>query len=226
MIRCKQADGFILLVGLADKDLSKVERNLPIVLACEPYPFNNTKNPLPCITIDYSLAAKEATEYLIHLDHKAIAFIARDYEPLTVTEQQSGYQSAMSANKLSLAGRFLDHKHDKLSIQEKLQKLLDITPRPTAILCSDDDTAIEILHRIKTLGLRVPEDISVMGFNNVRYTEMTDPPLTTVHQPMADIGNAAMSSLRALINGDAPSSKDKAFSHKIIIRNSTSRAVT
>ncbi|MGH1485693.1 MAG: LacI family DNA-binding transcriptional regulator [Cellvibrionaceae bacterium] len=224
MIRCKQADGFILLVGLADKDLSKIEKNLPIVLACEPYQFNGMEYPLPCMTIDYSLAAQEATEYLIHLEHKAIAFMARDHEPLTVSEQQSGYQSAMEENKLPVIGRFLNHEYDRLSIQEKLQKLLDTAPRPTAILCSDDDTAIELLHCIKTLGLRVPEDISVMGFNNVRYTEMTDPPLTTVHQPMIDIGDTAMNTLLALIDGDLPPNKDKEFNHKIIIRNSTSRA--
>ena len=223
MLRCKQADGFILLVGLSDKNSNDIDKDLPIVLACESHHFTDDDHNLPCISINYPLAAQEATKYLIQLGHTAIAFIARDHDTQTIMEQQSGFQKAMIESDLSIFGRLLNDQHDKLSIQEKLQRLLETNPRPTAILCADDDTAIELLHCIKTLGLKVPDDISVMGFNNIRYTEMTDPPLTAIHQPMTDIGTEAMRILLELIDGQQPSSPNK-FKHQIIIRNSTSRA--
>jgi LacI family repressor for deo operon, udp, cdd, tsx, nupC, and nupG len=223
MIRCKQADGFILLVGLADQEPDDIKKELPIVLACEPHKFQNSNGSLPCITINYTSAAEEATDYLIHLGHEAIAFMARDHEPLTVSEQQAGFQKAMLSHDLCIFGRLLNKQYDNLSIQEKLKKLLETTPQTTAILCSDDDTAIELLHCIKTLGLKVPDDISVMGFNNVRYTEMTDPPLTTVHQPMIDIGDYAMKTLFDRIDGNSTQSEQELFKHQIIIRNSTRR---
>lgn len=222
MIDCKQADGFILLVGLAKQQTENITDKLPVVLACEPHKFNDKAYPLACININYANAAQDATEYLIQLGHTAIGFIARSHESQATLQQQEGFKQAMITAELSIFGRTLNQQQDELSIQEKLHYLLETTPQPTAIFCADDDTAIELIHCIKTLGLNVPENISVMGFNNVRYTEITDPPLSTVHQPMADMGTQAMKTLLNIIENDNDEllHQDK-FEHTLIIRNST-----
>ena len=222
MIHCKQADGFVLLVGLSDQNKDKTDNNTPVVLACEPHHFRAGSPHLPCMAIDYQNAAEEATQYLIHLGHTNIAFIAHNYQTLTISEQQSGFQSAMTNANLSLSGRLIDENESNLKIQQKLKKLLQVEPKLTAILCSDDETAIELLHYIKTIGLKVPEDISVMGFNNVGLTETSDPPLTTVNQPMVDIGREAINALLLLIDRKPLSPQLKNFKHAIVVRNSTS----
>ena len=224
MIRCKQADGFVLLVGLPEHEHDiDMDESSPIVLACEPHQLSKHRPSLPCITINHKKAIQEATDYLIQLGHKDIAFIAKNHDPLTVREQQSGFQKSMLEAGLSLFGRLQSKQHDKLSIEQKLQRLLDTQARPSAIICADDETAIETLHHIKSLGFKVPEDISLVGFSNIRYAEMTDPPLTTIHCPMGVIGNTAMEHLLNLIDGKSISRHSLAIEHSLIIRNSTRR---
>ncbi|MEO0444107.1 MAG: LacI family DNA-binding transcriptional regulator [Pseudomonadota bacterium] len=224
MIRCKQADGFVLLVGLPEHEQDiDMDVSLPIVLACEPHQLSAGRPSLPCITIDHKQATQEATDYLIHLGHQAIAFIASDHDPLTVREQQSGFQKSMLESKLSLFGRLLSNQQDNLSIERKLHRLLDTQSRPTAIICADDETAMETLHHIKSLGLKVPGDISLIGFSNIRYAEMTDPPLTTIDCPMDIIGNIAMQHLLELIDGKSVTRHLPTLEHSLIIRNSTRR---
>lgn len=222
MVRCKQADGFILLAGLSDRHPIEGGKQLPIVLACEPHSLENSANQLPCITIDYQHAARDATEYLIQLGHTELAFISHNHPTLTITEQQAGFQKAMLNAGLSPSESITGASDPTLSVRQKLQKLLDTTPKISAILCSDDETAIELLHCVKTRGLKVPKDISIMGFNNVRYTEMTDPTLTTINQPMDDIGREAMDALLGLIDNKPCPTPTKKLKHSIVVRSSTS----
>ncbi len=221
MIRCKQADGFILLVGLPKESAHKIDSTLPIVLISEPHSLLNG-NRLSYLSIDYCQAVQEATEYFISLGHSSIAFIANNYSPLTISEQQKGFSQAMTTAGLSLSGRIIPSHQHTLNLQEKLRLLLGTKPTPTAIFCADDYTAIESLHWIKAEGMKIPDDISVIGFNDTRYTEITSPPLTTIKQPMDVIGAEAMALLYKLIDGQPTSSDPTTYEHKLIIRNSTS----
>lgn len=218
LLRCKQADGFVLLVGLPQEAAIEPESAIPVVLACEP---NNSEQELPCIAINHTQAIFEATDYLVQQGHNNIAFIARNHEPMSVTLQQSGFHKAMRQHELSVFGRLLNKEQDKLPLKEKLQRLLNTQPRPTAIICADDDTAIETLFWAKALGLKVPEDLSLIGYSNIRYSELSDPPLTTVHQPMATIGNQAIGTLLDLIDGKPFTTTPTPINHQLIIRHST-----
>jgi LacI family repressor for deo operon, udp, cdd, tsx, nupC, and nupG len=96
--------------------------------------------------------------------------------------------------------------------------------RPSAILCNDDETAIEVLHFAKHNGLKIPNDLSVMGLHNIRMSEITDPPLTSLEQPMKNIGQTAMQILSERINQiEVSFNVQNTFHHQIIIRQSTSR---
>ncbi|MBX2808113.1 MAG: LacI family transcriptional regulator [Cellvibrionaceae bacterium] len=221
MLRCKQADGFIVFTGLpAHSGALAIEKPLPIVLVCEPQPPASKIN-LPSIAINDYKAAKEATQYLIRLGHQHIAFAAPKHTQLTIAQRQAGFIHALTRQGLPVFGRLLTQLYQDLPLQQKLAQLLAIKPAPTAIFCADDDTAIETLHLLKQQGLKIPEDISVMGFNNIRYARITDPPLSTVALPTEAIGTQAIDTLFNLMDSPSHFSQPLILDHQLIIRQST-----
>ncbi|MBX2809825.1 MAG: LacI family transcriptional regulator [Cellvibrionaceae bacterium] len=221
MLRCKQADGFIVFTGLpAQTNGLPIEKPLPIVLVCEPH-CSESKINLPSIAINDYRAAKEATQYLIRLGHQHIAFAAPKHTQLTMTQRQAGFIHALTRQDLPVFGRLLAQQYEHLPLHQKLHQLLETQPAPTAIFCADDDTAIETIHLLKQKGLKVPQDISVMGFNDIRYARITDPPLTTVALPIESIGTQAIDTLFNLMDSPSHFSQPIILDHKLIIRQST-----
>lgn len=222
MIRCKQSDGFIILTGLAPQIEPASNEVWPIVLACEPAsPVNHSCN-LPYLAIDYFQAAKDATLHLLKDQHKEIVFIAQDDSSTSTLEQQRGYLAAMEEASLSVPEDVLNINGDKLSLQDKLNILIQSTPKPTGIYCADDETAIEAMHWIKKNRLHIPQDISVMGFHNTRFSKLCDPPLSTVDNPMAEIGEQAIKILFDIIQSNSITAKvSSPFEHRVIVREST-----
>ena len=222
MVRCKQADGFILLTGLPNQDLPQ-NFQLPLVLACEPSISSNRN--LVNLTINYQAAAQEAVNYLIHLGHREIAFTASNNQGGTIKALLHGFEQALLAASLS-PSHIAIHNNPAEQYPETLQQLLATSHPPTALFCADDDTALRTLQWVKSLGIRVPEDLSVIGFNDNRYLELTDPPLTTVSQPMDAIGAYAVDLLCDMIDGKRIGVVPPAFKHTLIIRNSTARILS
>ena len=112
----------------------------------------------------------------------------------------------------------------ELSIEGAIRatrKLLNHQHRPTAIFCANDEMAIGCLHAVKSAGLRVPEDISVMGFDDIRYAEVADPPLTTIGQPAEEIGERVMYRLcREIEDGRNGETTPEIVPHELIVRQS------
>jgi LacI family transcriptional regulator len=105
-----------------------------------------------------------------------------------------------------------------------MEKLLATNPLPTAVMCSNDMTAIGVLHKLYRSGLRVPDDISVIGFDDIHIAEVTIPPLTTVQMSRFDLARAAVMALRAQVeNSDesVPKREYKIETH-LVVRESTS----
>ena len=104
------------------------------------------------------------------------------------------------------------------------RSLMNHDIRPTAIFCANDEMAIGCIHEIKSNGLRVPHDISVLGFDDIRYAEVTDPPLTTVSQPAEEIGERVMYRLcRSLGTGYDENTEAEIVPHKLVVRQSVAR---
>ena len=101
--------------------------------------------------------------------------------------------------------------------------LLDLGRPPTAIFAANDDMAIGAMNEAKARGLRVPEDISVVGFDDVPFAASYDPPLTTVHQPFFDMGTAAMDTLYELLRGQAPAPHIRLLPTELMIRQTTAK---
>lgn len=223
----KQADGLILLATMPPSGIELVNKDrhkgLPIVVACEA--IHPEMRHLPSVHIDNVAAAKEATRFLITHGHERIAFITGTHTSLLTKDREAGYRAAMKAAKLAIEdGWILEGKLTIEGAVKATRGLLHHSHRPTAILCANDDMAIGALHEIRSAGLRVPEDISVIGFDDIRYSQAVFPPLTTVRQPAEEIGEKAMYRILHAIEDDvALTAEPELVPHELVIRRSVAR---
>lgn len=224
MVVSRQADGIVLLASLSPfgtRVLSATShRALPMVIGCET--ITDELASYPGIHIDNIAAARQATNYLLELGHERIAFIFGEHKTLLTRDRENGYREAMThSNKVIDSGWVVE---GKLTIQGAIaatDKLLKHPKCPTAIFCANDEMAMGCLHAVKSAGLRVPEDISVIGFDDNRYAKITDPPLTTVAQPARQIGERVMQRLlREIENGRSKDAEPEIVPHELIIRAS------
>jgi LacI family repressor for deo operon, udp, cdd, tsx, nupC, and nupG len=104
--------------------------------------------------------------------------------------------------------------------RQAAKQLLTQASRPTALFCANDEMALGAISEFKKAGLRVPEDISVMGFDNMLYGEISDPPLSTIEQPASEIGERSMRRLLKLIAGETGEGNTEILPHRLIERQS------
>ncbi len=225
MLVSRQTDGIILLASTSpfgtEIQSARSRQRLPIVIGCE------TISPelagFPSVHIDNVAAATEATAYLIGRGHERIAMITGQRSSLLTRDREHGYRAAMRDAGLEIEdGWVIEGDMNLDGAMRATATLLDHRSRPTAVFCANDEMAIGCVHAVKAAGLTVPGDISVMGFDDIRYAEVMDPPLTTIAQPTEEIGERAMYRLCREIE-DAPQAPDDApeiVPHKLIVRQS------
>ena len=224
MLVSKQTDGIILLASMSPFGTeilsAKSRRRLPIVIGCET--ISPELAEFPSVHIDNVAAAKEATNYLISQGHRRIAMIYGQASSLLTKDREYGYRAAMKQARLTIEEGWV--VEGELSIEGAIRatrKLLNHQHRPTAIFCANDEMAIGCLHAVKSAGLCVPEDISVMGFDDIRYAEVADPPLTTIGQPAEEIGERVMYRLcREIEDGRNGETTPEIVPHELIVRQS------
>jgi len=224
MLVSKQTDGIILLASMSPFGTeilsAKSRRRLPIVIGCET--ISPELAEFPSVHIDNVAAAKEATNYLISQGHRRIAMIYGQASSLLTKDREYGYRAAMNQARLAIEEGWV--VEGELSIEGAIRatrKLLNHQHRPTAVFCANDEMAIGCLHAVKSASLCVPDDISVMGFDDIRYAEVTDPPLTTIGQPAEEIGERVMYRLcREIEDGRNGETTPEIVPHELIVRQS------
>lgn len=182
--------------------LSLAEKGLPCLVAWEILPESV---PLSYVGIDNFQAAVKATEYLLGLGHRRIGLIVGPRSgSLRARRRYEGFVAAMEANDIpGDPASIIECRPTMLNGKEAMGRLLHQPNPPTAVFAASDFLAIGALAAIREFGLRVPEDISLMGFDDIEFTNYTSPPLSTVHVPSWDIGHLAVSLLMDFIeSGD------------------------
>lgn len=224
MLVSNQTDGVILLASMSpfgtEIMASGGKRLLPIVVGCETVAPELSN--LPSVQIDNAAAASEMTDYLIAQGHRRIAMISGQPSSLLTQDRELGYRNAMQAAQLPVAeGWVVDGGLTLDGARAATRALLSSKSRPTAIFCATDEMAIGCLREVKAAGLSVPRDISIAGFDDIRYAEVTDPPLTTIRQPAREIGERVMQRLLERIKvGEAADSGREFVTHRLVIRES------
>jgi LacI family repressor for deo operon, udp, cdd, tsx, nupC, and nupG len=224
MVVSRQADGIVLLAAVSpfgtDLLSSQSNRKLPVVVGCEIVSLEMAG--FPSVHIDNTTAAREASNYLLSLGHRRIAFIHGQAQSLLTKDRENGYRASMHEAGIPIEEGWVVEGHLTIAgAIEATRSLIRHPRRPTAIFCANDEMAMGCIHEIKSAGLRVPQDLSVMGFDDTRYAEILDPPLTTVHQPVEEIGERVMYRLlREIEEGLSGDAKPEIVPHKLVIRQS------
>ncbi len=175
------------------------------------------------VIVDDYAAAYEATRYLIEQGHETIGFIGGDMRDVTSGQNRySGYRNAMSDFNKKLVFehiRFGDYKVQ--SGYDQMKEMLSAGNPPSAVFAVSDDMAVGAMNCIRDHDLQVPEDIAVIGFDGSQLTELVRPTLTSMEQPIHQMGKVTMDVLLKLIAGDTPPEGDVVLEHRLVVRESS-----
>ena len=197
-----RVDGLILMApALGGAWLQKaLPRRVPVVLLND----DGTDGRHHSLRIDNRLGARLAVEHLVALGHHAIAFLGGPVGNADAAERLAGYREALVAAGLPLTAHLeLSGDFGEESGLLAGAKVAALIPRPTAIFAANDAMAIGCLAALRERGLRVPEDVSLVGFDDVPIARYLTPALTSVQVPIAELGQQAMARLLDAIDGES-----------------------
>jgi LacI family transcriptional regulator len=217
----KQVDGIVFMSGNVTKDhVAEFEKtSVPIVLAGS---IEESKT-VPSVNIDYEQAVFDGVKEFVEKGHKNIAFVIGPlHEPKNSLKKLSGYRRGLEEAGIPFNEDLIvegDYTYD--SGIEAFDKLLEAAERPTAILVGSDEMALGVVHGAEDKGFKIPDDFEVITSDNTRLSLMVRPQLTTVVQPLYDIGAVAMRLLTKMMNKEKISESTVVLPHRIEHRQST-----
>ena len=200
---CNRVEGLVLTV--ADESASRAldfldHSHVPFVLVFNPARTANHS----IVTIDNFAAARDIVGRLMRMGHRRIAMIAGDSQASDRSSlRRAGYERALMDGGLR-PGPIIEVGFDSRNLVRHCRFLSSCDPAPTAVFCSTDMLAIAAIRGFAALGLRVPDDISVAGFDGIEVGQCTSPSLATVVQPAEDMGMCAVEHLLERLNSGAP----------------------
>lgn len=213
------ADGLLIVVPTdTAQHVASLERSrVPVVL------INHfgSRTHLPTIRADSYHGARAAVEHLIQLGHTRIGFITGARESSQATERLRSYRDTMGAHRLLDETLIRPGNFTQRRGFEAACELLNLPDPPTAIFAASDVTAFGAMDAIKDRGLRVPNDVSVVGFDDVPAASQSHPALTTVRHPIADMGEAAVRVLVDALEGKEVKDLLMEFPSELVVRTST-----
>jgi DNA-binding LacI/PurR family transcriptional regulator len=190
---------------------------IPIVLLDRdllPYPRRSRHD---LVGIDNRRTGYAITEHLIRLGARRIAFLSYTRSAATVAERIAGYREALLFHGLPLAPELIQRL--EIDDDESIRRIIEVA-HPDSFVCANDPTAGRLMQSLIVLGYRVPQDIRVVGIDDVRYANLLPVPLTTMHQPCREIGMAAMSMMLERIARPNMPVRDVLLECSLVIRKS------
>ncbi|WP_318507976.1 catabolite control protein A [Bacillus sp. T3] len=217
----KQVDGIVFMSGnVTNQHVEEFEKSpVPIVLAGS---IEET-GKLPSVNIDYEQAAYDVTKSFIDKGHTHIAFVIGPlHEPINSVKKLAGYKRALAEAGIEYLEDLVVEGDDTYdSGIEAIDKLMEADTKPTAIFVGQDEMALGVVHGAEDKGYSIPEDFEIISSDNTRLTLMVRPQLTTVVQPLYDIGAVAMRLLTKLMNQEKMNETIIVLPHRIEERDST-----
>jgi LacI family transcriptional regulator len=211
-------DGLILILPHSDdKEIQSIEQTgVPVVMV----DHRGSDIKLPAVDVDNYVGGRIATEYLLSLQHKRIGFVAGRYQASSA--RLRGYQEALVNAGISLdESLIMPGDFTQPSGFHAATKLLALANPPTAIFAANDVSAFGVMEAVKEHGLRVPHDISIIGFDDIPMASQVFPPLTTIRQPLAEMGRAAVRMMIAKLRGVEPPSNRITLATELVVRGTT-----
>ncbi|WP_053364373.1 catabolite control protein A [Bacillus sp. FJAT-27251] len=217
----KQVDGIVFMGGnITEEHVDEFKKSpVPIVLAGS----IESSESVPTVNIDYEQATFDAVQAMVEKGHERIAFVVGPlHEPINTEKKLAGYKRALEEAGLGYEEDLViegDYTYD--SGLEALEKLLEVPEKPSAVIVGSDEMALGVVHGAVDRGYKVPEDFEVISSDNTRLALMVRPQLTTIVQPLYDIGAVAMRLLTKLMNKETVEDQTVLLPHRIEYRQST-----
>jgi len=212
-------DGLILLAPLIPANYMQAlpSHDFPLVLIDQANSGPNTT------TVDATnwQGAYEATQYLLGLGHRRVGFITGYMEISSSTERLDGYRAALHHNRIPIDETLIvTGDYQSLGGFQGTERLLALPQPPTAIFASNDRSAIGAMEAIRAHGLHIPQDVSVIGFDDIPEASLVYPKLTTVRQPLVQFGQVAVRLLLEKIDAPEKEARRVTLATQLVIRDS------
>ena len=221
--RSERVDGFILLYSKREDFVVEYlcEHGLLYVIVGKP---SDLAGQTVCIDNDNLLAGREATDYLYDLGHRRIGYIGSKNDYLYAADRRSGYQLSLLLHELPVKSEYcVEMEGVHSSGTDTLKLLLEREDRPTAFVVSDDMLALSLERVCIQKGLRIPDDISIIAFNNSLYAQLTSPQLTAVDINSFLLGQEAANQIINHVENPNLTTSKVVVPHRIIERSSCRR---
>lgn len=218
----RKVDGIAMMTSEMDlgllKELSR--RGVPIVFM----DVGQVGPRMSHVALDYAHGIRQAVDHVVGLGHRRIAFISGPLDLHSARTRRQAFLEGMRHHGLTPDPKLMpEGTHTAEGGQTAMSALLRPVKRPTAVVCSNDWTAIGALHAAHDAGLRVPRDVSLVGFDDIPLASYTNPALTTVRMSAAEVGATAFEALFRLIGGERLEGDVYQVATSLVVRDSTAR---
>ncbi|MEJ5283937.1 MAG: LacI family DNA-binding transcriptional regulator [Brevinematia bacterium] len=217
----RKVDGLIIIApDISTIDFNSIEKdNIPVILVGE-----RTTHNINYVDADNENGGFLAVEYLYKKGHRKIAILTGNQTMRNSIDRLNGFLKAIKHYKLDLKEEWILNGNFTYQGGMECAKMLSKQKEiPTAVFCSNDLSALGFLNEIKRYGIKVPEDISIIGFDNIYASQYSTPPLTTIRQPIIEMGKAAAELLLTKIHNKDMISQGRIFPVNIIERDSVKK---
>ncbi|GGE80562.1 LacI family DNA-binding transcriptional regulator [Priestia taiwanensis] len=218
MVQGKRVDGIVVLYSRQDDSIIQylLQNNFPFVLIGKP---SNEMENITYIDNDNYKATREVTDYLLSLGHTRIAFVGGSKDLLVTKDRLAGFTDALKLNDLTIEEAYIKHmEFVQEGGKQAVEELLACETLPSAIVVTDDVMALGVLSALREENLKVPEDISVVSFNNSILSEIASPPLTTIDVHIYQLGYEAAKCVIDRIEVPDTAPKSVIVPTKLIVR--------
>jgi LacI family repressor for deo operon, udp, cdd, tsx, nupC, and nupG len=222
MLVGRRADGMILLTGtlpqIEGRRPHALARRFPIVAISE-----HIDDPaVPTIGIDNVGACVDMVRYLAQMGHRRIVHLMGPVDNILSQQRAEGFRKGLAQFQCDAFPECVQPSGFTIrSGREAMARVLDGEARPTAVFAANDESAIGAIIEAKSRGRRVPDDISIVGFDDIEFAQSYDPPLTTIYQPRRDMGRKAMEILGRLIADPRMPKANVLLDYKLSVRASS-----
>lgn len=219
LVRRQRVDGFVLLSDRLNVEFffELYREGLPFVAVGRELPTDD----IPQVYVDNRAGVAAAATHLIKLGHKNIGYISCPIVTSTSVERLEGFETALRQHGLTYDGRiYMDGKNHVEIGRAGMSLLLSRDPHPSAVCTFNDLIALGALQVVKEHGLKVPEDVALVGFDDIQAAAFVEPALTTVHQPLYEMGVTATGLLVRLLNGEQLTQRKVRLPVRLVIRRS------
>lgn len=193
------------------------DRKIPLVFVDQ----GPDRPGISLLHVDYHHGIRQGVQHLAALGHRDIAFVTGPLRLHSAQSRLAAYRKALQECGIAVQANFIvEGDHTMEGGMTAAERLLALETLPTAIMCSNDMLAIGVLHKLSRSGLRVPDDVSIVGFDDIRMAEMMIPPLTSIQMSRSELARAAVTALRAHVENTSPKREYK-IDTRLVVREST-----